>query len=169
MTLLKVQPDKAWLITESRLRFEVDAMVEPKMVPLVVARDLQKSIEILERTRQWRVLERVPARKAFGGDACCPRMLQPAGTPLNITFEPSVFQGDTDDAHNFDEIADPESRVLVDGKVDWVAVVHFWSPALFVNPAQEKEESFDAFEGFAKWDSMPEHYWPALRKRYAKQ
>lgn len=169
MTLLKVAPDKSFMITEARLRFPVDAHAPYGMIPLIVASDLKKSIENLEKFRGWHVLETVPSRKQFPANmACCEQMLKPSGTALKIRFMPSDFQGDPDDATNFNEVADDNHRLLVEAIVDWVAIVHFWEPAVHVNMEEVRDDSrsLAAGDGFMDWKSIPAHAWPELRKRY---
>lgn len=140
---LKIAPDKQYLIVEERLRFPVAADLEPTMVPFAVFKDLQKSIDILEKHRGWKLITTAPKRKQFpGGKPCCAAMATaPVGTTLNIKFMPSDLQGDTDDAHNFGELSDPNKRMFVENIVDWVAIMHFWVPGIVVNTDADKEYS----------------------------
>lgn len=167
MTALKVAPDKTWLLTEEHLRFAVDAMVPPRMVPLVVAADLRKGIEILERHRGWRRVETVPARQAFAGKPCCEQMRAKPGTVLTLIFRPSDFQGDTDDAHNNGTVSCGvgDNRLLDQGVIDWVAIVHFWEPAEHIDLDQVAEEMKAPMPGHVDWDSVPMDLWPVLKQR----
>ncbi|MFA7267058.1 MAG: hypothetical protein WC054_12170 [Candidatus Nanopelagicales bacterium] len=166
--LIRTVPDKEYLITEERIRFPVDATVPPNLVPFAVAGDLLKSIEILERHRGWHLLDRVPDRKRFPGKACCKLIDSKPGTALHPRFEVASFQGDTDDATNFQLLSNPDRRQFVDGLIDWVAILHFWEPAVFVIPDQLKEDSraLDKEEGFVSWDKMPSNAWSATRERF---
>jgi hypothetical protein len=140
------------------------------MIPIVILPDLRKAIDILEKHRGWRLLDAAPARRAFpGGKPCCADMVsKKVGEALTIKFMPSDFQGDTDDAHNFDELSDPTKRVEVENTIDWVAIMHFWEPALVLDTGNELDmQKAGTAEGFMLWDQMPEGYWPALRKRFA--
>jgi|GEM_PF-2493297 len=169
--LLTVVPDKTYLITEERLRFSVDATVPPNAVPFIVAKDLQKSIDILERLRGWKRMETVPARTAFPLDkVCCEQMRQKPGTTIGLRFLPSNAQGDLDDMTNFGLVSDENKRFYVDGLIDWVAVVHFWQPAVVINNDAEKEANealYTPTEGFARWEDLPLNAWSAARKRFA--
>ena len=170
MAAINVTPDKEYMITEKRLRFAVDAEVPPAMVPFTVVKQLARDIETFQKHRGWTFLDRVPARKQFpAGRACCEQML--AGKPgesLTIRFFPAEFQGDTDDAHNFSEMSDKTKRIQVDGKIDWIAVCHFWEPAVFVNREAEREYSRGLGEqsGFMKWDALPSDHWAVVRRRF---
>lgn len=171
MTLLTVQPDKTWLLVEENLRFPVDGSVPPALVPVVIGSDLQKSIDILERLRGWRRLETVPKRKAFAGKPCCLQMAKKPGSVLNIIIKPSPFQGDTDDATNalnrgeLFSVENGGSRLEEDGLIDWIAVLHFWQPAIHYNREEFKEELTAPMPGFADWNSILGN-WPVLKQRY---
>ena len=164
MVLINVQPDKQWFITEERLRFAVDASVPPAWIPLTIAKDLYKAIKILEDHRGWRHITVTPSRQQFAGKPCCPKMSVP-GTPLGVVFMPAAYQGDADDATNFSEVSDGSHRLLVEGLIDWVAIVHFWTPALFFNTAQLKEETPREREGFVSPELLPKGYLEAKEKR----
>jgi len=167
---IRVQPDKEFLITEERLRFPVDAAVPPNLVPFVIAGDLVKSIQIFERHRGWHLLDRVPKRKAFPGSVPCCDLIAKGkpGTALNPRFEPSLYQGDTDDAHNFQELSNPEFRLNVEGLIDWVAILHFWEPAVHVDRDHVKEASqaLNPQQGFRRWEDMPKDAWIPTRKKF---
>ena len=171
MSLLKVVPDREWLLVEENLRFPVDCTVPPALVPVVIAGDLQKSIDTLERLREWKRLELVPTRKAFAGKPCCLQMAKKPGSVLKIIIKPSPFQGDVDDATNAlyrgDSVAveNEGNRIENDGLIDWVAVLHFWQPAIHYNREEFKEELTAPIPGFADWDSILGN-WPVLKQRY---
>lgn len=169
MTLLKVAPDKVYMLAEERIRFPVSADVPPELVPLVVAGDLQKGIDNLERFKGWKRIEVVPSRQLWPENkVCCELMRQPPGSTITLRFKPSDFQGDPDDATNFKETSDNESRLAIEGIIDWVAIVHFWQPAIHINLDEEREEhqAMTPKNGFATWESMPPDAWTALREKY---
>jgi len=171
MTSIKVAPDKTYLITEERLRFPVAADCPPAMVPFTVFSDLKKSIDILEKNRGWRLLDAAPPRKRMqfpGGKPCCADIMgKRTGESLTIKFMPSDFQGDTDDAHNFDELSNPAHRLRVENTIDWVAIMHFWEPALVIDKGVDEEfAGLGLAEGFMPWNQMPDNFWPVLRKRF---
>lgn len=168
MTLLKVQPDHTWAIVEERIRFPVDVSVPPTMVPFVVAKDLQKAIDILEKHRGWRRLETVPTHRSFTGKPCCTQLAGKPGDTITLKFVPSDFQGDTDDAHNFGEVSDARHRQEEEGLIDWVAIVHFWQPTITINTEQIREETPGPSEGFADWNSLPTDAWLAVRQRFER-
>lgn len=154
--LLKVQPDTEYGIVEERLRFEVPAGIPEKAIPFYIARDLAKSIELLERLRGYRVIDRIPTRLKFCAAPCCPSIaLGMPGRELPIKFEKSAFQGDTDDAHNFDEMSDPDKRALEENIEDWVAIVHFWEPLVVRNIADAKA-AMESEEGLVRPEDMPD-------------
>lgn len=145
MTLVKVQPDTEWGIVEMRLRFSVDYSVPEKMLYIHNLLDLTKAIDILERTRGWHFLTKVPARKQFLGGAppCCAKVAAaPSGTPLEVWYEKSDLQADSDDAHNFNEVSDGTERFYSEGLIDWVAVCHFWQKGIWLN----KDEVFEGMQ-----------------------
>ncbi len=166
---LKVQPDKHYLIAEERLRFPVAADVEPAAVPFLLFADLKKSVEIFEKHRGWRLLDAVPARKEFpGGKPCCADIVtRKPGESLTIKFMPSDFQGDTDDAHNFNEVSDPNKRLYEENTIDWVAIMHFWVPAMTVDMSAEADYScsLNLTPGFAPLDLLPSGAVPKITKR----
>lgn len=166
---LKVQPDTTFFIAEERLRFPVAADVKPEEVPYAIFRDLKKSVEIFEKHRNWTLLDVVPARKRFaGGKPCCAEiMAKKRGEPLTIKFMPSDFQGDTDDAHNFNELSDPHKRLTVENIIDWVAIMHFWVPSISVDMDVERDysRSLNARPGFAPLDKLPLGAIPKITKR----
>ena len=156
---------------EENLRFPVDGSVPPALVPVVIAKDLQESIDTLERLRGWRRLETVPRRKAFAGEPCCLQMAKKPGSVLKIIIKPSPFQGDADDATNALSRGESVSvenggdRFTVDGIIDWVAVLHFWQPAIHYNREEFKEELTAPAPGLAEWNSILGN-WPVLKQRY---
>lgn len=153
MSLIRIQPDKEYSVVEERLRFPVPADLNSGQVPFYIARDLTKSIEILERHRDWHFMDRVPQRIKFCGKPCCSEIaLGLPGQPLPIRFAISDYQGDTDDAHNFAEMSDPNKRTYEDNIVDWVAICHFWQPVVVV----EMEPIFGEKEGFVSPENMPD-------------
>jgi len=158
MTLVKVQPDKVYTLTEYRLRFAVPADLPEDMVPVYVARDLQKSIENLERFRGCRYVHRIPDRLHFTSSPCCARIaLGLPGQEIPIRFEKSDYQGDTDDAHNFGLLSDPGGRIEQDGLIDWVAICHFWEPAVWIEKEDIEEfQTFGENEGFVHPENMPD-------------
>ena len=170
MSLVKVQPDKQYLIEECRIRFEAPADIEPYMVPFHAFKTIEWSKDRFERFKGWKFLDRVPARKAFpNGTPCCPQIMErKPGESLTIKFMPSEYQGDTDDAHNFGTMSDKNKRIFVDNKIDWVAIMHFWVPAVTVNLDEEREfrDSQTYAEGFAQWDALPPEAWTALREKF---
>jgi hypothetical protein len=168
LSLIRVQPDREWAIIEAQLRFSVAVDVPPDMVPIVVAPDLKRSIEILERRNGGRRLEQVPDRARFIGAPCCDQMMQPPGSIISLRFKPSLYQGDTDDAHNFDEISDPLKRTTEEGLIDWVAIVHIWEPTISVDLEKEKRdrEALGPAQGFVTWDMLPKEAWSATRERF---
>ena len=138
--LTRVQPDREWFIVEEHLRFAVDATVPTNLVPIVIARDLRKSIDILEKHRGWKYLDTVPTHRKYLNPCCDQIATGRAGTPLRMRFQPSPLQADTDDAHNFGGTYSPKGeRLYVDGKIDWVAIMHFWQPGIVVTPAEDRE------------------------------
>ena len=169
MALLKVQPDKVYLVAHEVIRLSpLDASVAPEMVPVLSALELKKSIDILQKHRGWSVLETVPRRKAFAnGRVCCDQLIQPPGSVIKLRFRPSDFQGDTDDAHNFGTMSD-SGLVEMRGLIDWVAILHFWEPAVFVNEAEKREAVASMKDGFLPWSAIPAEAWPHLRKRFAE-
>lgn len=173
MSLIRIQADKKYLIEECRIRFEAPADIPPNLVPLYAFKTIEWSKDRFERFKGWRFLDRVPARKAFaGGKPCCTQIVtRKPGESLTIKFMPSDFQGDTDDAHNFGTLSDKESRILIDNTIDWVAVMHFWVPAITVNQDEENEfrRSQTYAEGFAQWDALPTDAWTALREKFQTQ
>lgn len=167
---LKVQPDKTYLIAEERLRFPVAADVEPNMVPFLLYKDLRKAVDIFEKHRGWKLLDAVPARKQFpGGKPCCADIMRKKrGESLTIRFMPSDFQGDTDDAHNFNEVSNPDKRLHEENIIDWVAIMHFWVPADFVDMSAEKDYSraLNKTQGFAPVDRLPAGAVAEIIKRF---
>lgn len=167
---LTVQKDKVYFIAEERLRFPVDGDVEPNMVPFVIYNDLKKAVEIFERHRGWKLLDACPARKLFpNNEPCCSEIVgKKPGESLTIRFEPSAFQGDTDDAHNFDELSNPEKRLYEENVIDWVAIMHFWVPADRFDPDQEADyrQSTDMSKGFATLDNLPDGLANYLMERF---
>lgn len=169
---LKVQPDKQYLIAEERLRFAIPADIPPERVPMAVylSGELPAAMEIFEKHRGWKFLDAVPKRKQFpGGKPCCAEIMsKKAGEPLTIRFVPSDFQGDTDDAHNFGELSDPDKRLNLENTIDWVAVMHFWVPAITVDEVAEQEyrNSLGLAEGFAPMDKLPDPVAEILKKRF---
>ena len=168
---LKVQPDKQYLISENRLRFPVQANVEPGMVPFVIAHDLRKAIDIYEKHRDWKLITAAPPkakRKFPKGKPCCADFHGlKAGERVMFRFMPATFQGDTDDAHNFNELSDPTKRLEVEDIIDWVVVSHWWVPAMqFDNDAEaEYSKMLGLAEGFATRDSMPQGVLDYLKER----
>lgn len=166
---LKVQPDKTYLIAEERLRFPLAADVKPELVPFALFKDLRAAVEIFERHRDWHLLDAVPARKQFpGGKPCCAEIVgKKPGESLTIKFMPSDYQGDTDDAHNFNALSDPAKRLYEQNTIDWVAIMHFWVPAITVDMAAEAEysRSLSVVRGFAPLELLPEAAVPEITKR----
>lgn len=171
-----MQPDTEYSLVECRLREPLDASLSlqfqsnPDVLLFALGPKLRKGIENLEKFRKYRIVEYVPGKKWFNGKApCCDAMRQPAGSPLKLRIEPAGFQGDTNDATNFDEESDPDKRLNVDGLMDWIVVAHFWTPVMSFNTQGYKEEKQAAeTEGFLSWNQMPEDIWPVLRKRFAQ-
>ena len=56
-------------------------------------------------------------------------------------------------------------RFTVDGIIDWVAVLHFWQPAIHYNREEFKEELTAPAPGLAEWNSILGN-WPVLKQRY---
>ena len=115
MALIKIAPDREFVISEERLRFAVPADIPPAEVPfhLYLSGVLQKSIETYTRFRGWKMLDVVPERKQFlRGISCCEQLRSgKIGEQITLKFMPSSFQGDTDDAHNFGELSNPDKRL----------------------------------------------------------
>ena len=86
MSVIKVVPDKTYLIQECRIRFEAPADIEPQMVPFYAFKVIEWSKDRFERFKGWRFLDRVPARQAFsGGKPCCTQIVtRKVGEPLTI-------------------------------------------------------------------------------------
>lgn len=170
MAIVKVQPDKQYLISEERIRFSAPADIAPQLIPFHAFKTIEKSKDIFEKHRGWRFLDTVPSRKLFpGGKPCCTQILErKPGQPLTIKFMPSDYQGDTDDAHNFGELSNPEHRLTAENTIDWVAIMHFWVPAIVVNLDEQREyaQALNAEKGFMPWESMPTDGWSVLRKRF---
>lgn len=142
MTLVKVQPDKAYVIEESFIRFTLDYDKSPESAWREVRDLLLQDIAFKQEFRDWTFIPVVPRQKRFGANGpCCPAMaLAKPGTVLAVEYEKSALQADADDAHNSGDVADFEGRRLfVEGKIDWHAKMHFWVPALFINPDEIRE------------------------------
>lgn len=141
MTLMKIQSDKEYVIEEKLLRFSVDYAATGNTVAAATLLDLKKSIEKLERFRDWTFIATVPKRKKFIDGPCCPQMvLGKVGDVLAVQYAQSDLQADSDDAHNFNEVASPNGkRLYVDGKIDWTARCHFWVPADVINTEEVRE------------------------------
>lgn len=165
MTRIKVQPDREWLITEWRLRFAVDAEVPKNLVPIVIFKDLQQAIGIMENVRHWRFIDTMPTHKPFVKPCCAQIASAKPGQPIKMIFEPSALQGDPDDAHNFGGATTGEHRLHVDNKIDWVAVCHFWAPAVHRNLEQIADEMPRESEGFVSPELLPKEFL-AVNKRY---
>ena len=169
---LKVQPDKSYLIAEERLRFPVQGDVEPNLVPFVIFKDLQKAVDIFERHRGWKLMDVVPRKSRMqfpGGKPCCAEITsKKAGETLRVTFMPASFQGDTDDAHNFNELSNLDKRLYEENIIDWVAVMHFWVPAITVDNDGEAEyrKQTGLSQGFATLDQLPEGVAEYLQERF---
>lgn len=160
MTLIRVQPDTTYSIVEENLRFTVPAEFDTEqLAPLYGAKEVAAAIEVLEKHRGWRHIESIPNRVKFCGTPCCTKIaLGLPGQPVPITFKRSNLQVDTDDAHNFGELSDPVKRREIDGKADWVAVVHFWEPDVLVslNEIKEHRSALGEAEGFVSPENMPD-------------
>jgi hypothetical protein len=167
---LTVAKDKQYLIAEERLRFPVDGDVPPALVPFTIFKDLQKAVDIFEKHRGWKLLDAVPRRKQFpGGKPCCAEITKKkAGESLSVKFMPASFQGDTDDAHNFDELSNPDKRLYEENIIDWVAIMHFWVPAVMKDPDYDAEyrNYTNLNEGFATLDTLPTEVASYLRERF---
>lgn len=169
---LKVQPDKQYLIAEERLRFSLPADIPPDRVPYAVmlSGELPAAMEIFEKHRGWRPLTTVPKRKQFpGGKPCCAEIMsRKVGETLTIKFMPSDYQGDTDDAHNFGELSNPGKRLEEDNLVDWVAIIHFWVPAITVDNQAEADyrNSLGLAQGFAPLELLPGTVASYLQERF---
>ncbi len=157
MTLISIQPDRQWFIQEQRLRFPVNCEVPRELVPVVAFRDIQRSIEICERLRGWKLLLVMPTHRRILEPCCTQVASARTGTPLPMRFEPSPLQGDTDDVHNSGEAVTDNSRLLVDNKIDWVAVMHFWSPGIVVDPDVSAELKGPR-AGLVSSDLLPNEY-----------
>lgn len=167
MTLLKVQKDRLWFIQEERLRFPVDAGVSRELVPIVVFKDLQRSIDILEKLRGWRYIDTWPSHVRVSSP-CCPQVASARpGEAMKMRFEPSALQGDTDDVHNSGMATTGEDRLIRDYKVDWVAIMHFWVPGIIEDPddIREYKASLTEKDGFVSPELLPKELL-AVSKRY---
>lgn len=171
MSLLRVAPDKSFLISEERLRFALPADIPPERVPVAVylSGELPRAIEIYEKYKGWKMLDAVPARKAFSrGVPCCTQILEKKpGESMTLKFFPAEFQGDTDDAHNFDEMSDPDKRMFEDGIIDWICVVHFWVPAVEINLQAHSDisKSLGYREGFTPFNDLPDGLQKVITQR----
>lgn len=155
MSLHKVQKDRDWFIVEEHLRFEgVDALVPPSIVPVLLLEDLEKSIDVLERLRGWKEIQSVPTHRRIKGAPCCIQITGKAGAPLKRRFYPSAAQGRSDDLHNSMSVVD---QVTAHSRVAWIAVVHFWTPSITVDPDETREwkQSLTPANGFVTPDRMP--------------
>ena len=167
MTLLKIQPDRQWFVQEERLRFAVVADVPENLVPIVIFKDLQRSIDILEKLRGWRYIDTWPSHVNITSP-CCPQIASAKpGRKITMRFEPSALQADSDDAHNSGMATTGEDRLYVDNKIDWVAIMHFWVPGIVVNPFDDAEykASLTEKEGFVSPNRLPKELL-AVSKRY---
>lgn len=165
MTRINVQPDREWGITEWRLRFAVDAEVPKNLVPIVIFKDLQQAIDIMEKLRKWRFIDTMPTHKPIATPCCQQIATAKVGQPIKMVFEPSALQGDADDAHNFGQATTGEHRLYVDNKIDWVAVCHFWAPLIHTNLEQLADEMPREAEGFVSPELLPKEFL-AVNKRY---
>lgn len=158
MSLIRVQPDTTYAISEVRLRFEAPADIPDHLVPFHVAQQLAEAIAKMEKFKGCKFIDRIPDQIKFCGKPCCTQIaLGLPGQPVKILFERSAFQGDTDDAHNFGAVSDPDSRIEQDNLVDWVAVTHFWEPAIWIQ--QEEVDEFKNLgekDGYVHRDNMPD-------------
>lgn len=167
MTAITVAPDRQWLIQESRLRFAVDAGVTREMVPITILKDVLQAISIMEKLRHYKHIDTMPTHIPKIQKPCCTQIATARpGQPIKVIIEPSALQGDTDDIHNSGEATYGEERLYIDNKIDWVAIVHFWAPALNVNLEQLKEELPRESQGFVSPELLPKELL-AASKRYA--
>ena len=168
---LKVAPDKQYLISENRLRFPVQGDVEPGMVPFVIAHDLRKAIDIYEKHRDWKLITTAPPkakRKFPKGKPCCADFFGlKGGDRVMFRIMPATFQGDTDDAHNFDELSDPGKRLYQENIVDWVVISHWWVPAqqFDLDAEAEYSQSLGLADGFATKETMAQGVIDFLKER----
>ncbi len=139
MTLVNVQPDKEYVIEEKRLRFTLDYDVPATGVDTL--KGLLREIAALQEARDWTFIPTIPRRTRFANGPCCAAiLLGKAGDVLAVDYSKSPLQADSDDAHNFGEVANLEGkRLYVEGKIDWIARCHFWVPALFIRPEEVRE------------------------------
>jgi hypothetical protein len=131
----------------------------------VIFKDLQYAIEKMERLRHWKFLDTMPTHKRIKKPCCTQIASAKAGQPLKLVFEPSIMQGDTDDAHNSGLAQDNGHRLHIDNKIDWVAICHFWAPAITINREQIAEESLREADGFVSPELLPKQL-RAVNKRY---
>lgn len=171
MALIQIAPDKEFVISEERLRFAVPADIPPAEVPfhLYLSGVLQQAIETYTKFRGWRMIDAVPQRKKFlRGQACCDQLKEGKnGDQITLRFLPSSFQGDTDDAHNFGELSNPDKRMYEDNLIDWVAVIHFWVPTIPINLDKEREisNSLSYANGFTPLSDMPAPLQDMLKRK----
>lgn len=141
MTLVKVQPDKEYVIEEAFVRFTLDYDKSPKEAWKEVSNLLLRDIAFKQEFRDWTFIPTVPRRPRFANGPCCSAFIVgKPGDVLAVDYEKSPLQADADDAHNSGDVADFEGkRLFTEGKIDWHARLHFWVPALFIDPDEIRE------------------------------
>ena len=153
-------------IDSTRLRFAVDAGVPKEMVPITILKDILQAISIMEKLRHYKHIDTMPTHIPKIQKPCCTQIAKARpGQPIRVIIEPSALQGDTDDIHNSGEATNGEHRLHIDNKIDWVAIVHFWAPALTVNLDQLKEELPREAQGFVSPELLPKELL-AVSERY---
>lgn len=184
MTLLKVSPDTIWLPCEVRERFAAPAdMLDTKpgetqeqtfnrlavfSVPVI-----KQAIYTYEKFRHWRFIDRVPSQKPPARLACCKQILYGLpGTPLTARFEMSPVQGDSDDVHAATVAGigvNNALRLTQDNMIDWVVVLHFIEPAIWINQAKIKEETPGPAQGFVRPEHLPQPVQDGLKELRKKR
>lgn len=145
MTLVNVQPDKEYVISEQKLRFTLDYLLTPEAAQAETTKRLLLEFAVLQENRDWTFIPTIPRRKKFADGPCCAAiLLGKVGDVLAVEYEQSDLQADPDDAHNFGEVSAKDGKRLQrDGVIDWYARCHFWVPAVFIRPEEVRESVGD--------------------------
>lgn len=153
MTLIRVQPDRTWLVSEVYLRMAVDASMPDELFPALLEKPILEQIERIERLRHWKFLEVVP-RKGKDFVPCCDQLRAPAGSLISILIQDSPLQGDTDDLA-LGGLGDTYKRHAVQGKRDLRVVTHFLQPAVHLDAEAIAKETPQTKDGFLSPEELP--------------